>query len=453
MTIKELYRIYKQHPCITTDSRDCPAGSIFLALKGDNFDGNKFAGQALEKGCALAIVDEKEYAQDERFILVDDGLQTFKGLAREHRRQFNIPVIGITGTNGKTTTKELVKAVLSEKYNVLATEGNFNNDVGVPKTLLRLRPEHEIAIIEMGASHPGDIKTLAETAEPTCGLITNVGRAHLQGFGSFEGVVKTKGELYDYLRTREDGLVFLNADNDYLCDMLSDELWVTPYSTDKEKQYECISGEVMEAAPYLKFRWRKPLMELERLQGGDGKSGKETGASTKWHKVQTHLVGAYNIDNLLAAIAVGINFGVDRKQICHALENYVPTNNRSQLVQTEHNRLIVDAYNANPSSMAAALQNFRLMEAPRKMVILGDMRELGEASLEEHQAVVNVLGEMDLDKIWLVGEEFGKTQCDYRRFANVDAVKQALASERPEGYTILIKGSNGTKLFQLPELL
>ena len=444
MDIKELYNIYRQHPCITTDSRDCPEGSIFLALKGDSFDGNQFAAQALEKGCARAIVDEKEVARDERFILVDDCLQTYKDLAREHRRQFNIPVIGITGTNGKTTTKELVKAVLSEKYNVLATEGNFNNDVGVPKTLFRLRPEHEIAIIEMGASHPGDIKTLAETAEPTCGLITNVGRAHLQGFGSFEGVIKTKGELYDYLRSREDGLVFLNADNDYLCDLLNNEdsLWVTPYSTDEEKQYQCISGEVMECSPYLKFRWRKPLMELE-----------ETGNSTKWHKVQTHLVGAYNIDNLLAAIAVGINFGVDRKQICHALENYVPTNNRSQLVQTEHNRLVVDAYNANPSSMAAALQNFQLMTAPRKMVILGDMRELGEASGEEHQAVVDALGEMGMDEVWLVGEEFGKTQCPYRRFANVDEVKTCLAANHIEGYTILIKGSNSMKLYLLPELL
>ena len=472
MNIQELYHIYQQHPCITTDSRDCPEGSIFLALKGEKFNGNHYALQALEKGCAYAIVDEDIATNtipntlNSKLIRVDDCLQTYKDLAREHRRQFHIPVIGITGTNGKTTTKELVKAVLSEKYNVLATEGNFNNDVGVPKTLFRLNKGHEIAIIEMGASHPGDIKTLAETAEPTCGIITNVGRAHLQGFGSFEGVIKTKGELYDFLRSREDGLVFLNADNDYLCDLLSDDdrLWVTPYSTDPEKQYECISGEVIEASPYLKFRWRKPLMELERRQErlrvgeqgsgmGDGTSGMETGASTKWHKVQTHLVGAYNIDNLLAAIAVGINFNVDRKQICHALENYVPTNNRSQLVQTEHNRLIVDAYNANPSSMAAALQNFRLIEAPRKMVILGDMRELGEASQEEHQAVVDELSEMDLTEVWLVGEEFGKTQCPYRRFANVDEVKKVLETECPEDYTILVKGSNGIKLYQLPELL
>lgn len=445
MDIKELYKLYLQHPCITTDSRDCPKGSIFLALKGTSFDGNLFAKAALEKGCAYAIVDNAEIANDKRIILVEDTLQTYKDLAREHRRQFNIPVIGITGTNGKTTTKELIKAVLSEKFNVLATEGNFNNDIGVPKTLFRLTKEHEIAIIEMGASHPGDIKTLVETTEPTCGLITNVGRAHLQGFGSFEGVIKTKGELYDYLRSREDGLTFINADNDYLVDMLTDDMWCTPYSTDPEKQYSCISGEVISCDPLLKFRWRKPIMELE-----------ETGASQKWHKVQTNLIGAYNIDNLLAAIAVGINFGVDRKQIDYALESYVPTNNRSQLVQTASNRLIVDAYNANPSSMAAALENFQMMEVHKdetKMAILGDMRELGEASEEEHQKTVDLLAATGMQNVWLVGEEFGKTHSNYRKFRNVDEVKAEIKKTHPIGHLILIKGSNGTKLFQLPELL
>jgi len=444
MDIKQLYQLYQQHPCITTDSRDCPQGSIFLGLKGGSFDGNKFASQALEKGCAYAIVDEKEVAVDSRYILVENCLQTYKDLAREHRRQFNIPVIAITGTNGKTTTKELVRAVLAEKYNVLATEGNFNNDVGVPKTLFRLNKDHEIAIIEMGASHPGDIKTLAETAEPTCGLITNVGRAHLQGFGSFEGVIRTKCELYDFLRTRKDGLIFLDADNEYLVDQVQDDdpLWVTPYSTDPEKQYSCISGEVVSCDPLLKFRWRRPLMELE-----------EQGASQKWHKVQTQLIGAYNLDNLLAAIAVGINFGVDRKQIDHALENYCPTNNRSQLVQTSRNRLIVDAYNANPSSMEAALDNFRLVESPRKMAILGAMRELGATSEEEHQRLANLIGQSGIDEVWLVGEEFGPTDCPYRKFKDVDEVKAAIAAEQPSGFTILIKGSNSTRLYQLPELL
>ncbi|MBQ8938123.1 MAG: UDP-N-acetylmuramoyl-tripeptide--D-alanyl-D-alanine ligase [Prevotella sp.] len=448
MDIKELYKLYRQHPCITTDSRDCPEGSIFLALKGETFDGNKFALQALEKGCAYAIVDAPELnatssTANPRLIFVEDCLQTFKDLAREHRRQFDIPVIAITGTNGKTTTKELVKAVLSEKFNVLATEGNFNNDVGVPKTLFRLSPKHQIAIIEMGASHPGDIKTLVETAEPTCGLITNVGRAHLQGFGSFEGVIKTKGELYDYLRGREDGLVFLDADNDYLVDMITDEMWVTPYSTDPEKQYSCISGEVVENdTPFLKFRWRKPLMELE-----------ETGESQKWHKVQTQLVGGYNLQNLMAAIAVGINFGVERKAICHALENYRPTNNRSQFVETAHNRLIVDAYNANPTSMMAALENFSRMSGENRMLILGDMRELGADSAKEHQQLVDIIKETGIADVWLVGAEFGKTDCQFRKFADVEAVKGELQQHRPEGRLILIKGSNGTRLYQLPELL
>ena len=366
MNAKELYQLYLQHPQVTTDSRDCPQGSIFIALKGASFDGNKFAKSALEKGCSYAVVDEKEYAEegDERFILVDDCLTTYKELAREHRRQFSIPVIGITGTNGKTTTKELVSAVLAEKYRVMHTEANYNNDVGVPKTLLRLTAEDEIAVVEMGASHPGDIKKLVDYVEPTCGLITNVGRAHLQGFGSFEGVMKTKGE------------------------------------------------------PFLTFSWHV-----------DGQPNV--------YEVHTHLVGTYNMDNMLAAIAVGLHFDVAPQQICHALESYQPSNNRSQLEQTAHNWLIVDAYNANPTSMAAALDNFqRITVKQPKMVILGDMRELGSVSREEHQKVVDMLRKDDFAKVWLVGEEFGKTDCDFRKFKDVE-----------------VKGSNGIKLFQLPELL
>ena len=444
MDIKELYKLYQQHPQITTDSRECPKDSIFLALKGESFDGNKFAASALEKGCSYAIIDEPEYKQDDRFILVDNCLQTFKDLAREHRRQFDIPVIGITGTNGKTTTKELIAAVLSQKYNVLFTQGNFNNDVGVPKTLFRLTKEHEIAVIEMGASHPGDIKTLVETAEPTCGLITNVGRAHLQGFGSFEGVIKTKGELYDFLRSQKDSLIFINADNEYLMDLISDdeEVWLSPYSTDADNQYSCISGEIIACDPFLKFRWREPLMVLE-----------EEGRSTKWHKVQTKLIGSYNIDNLLAAIAVGINFGVDRKKICAALEEYTPSNNRSQMTITEKNHLIVDAYNANPTSMHAALDNFSLIQAEKKMAILGQMGELGEESEKEHRMLVDRLESSGYDEVWLVGDNFKDIACPFRKFHDVEEVKLALKENCPEGFYILIKGSNSNKLFQLPELL
>ena len=469
MDIKQLYKLYQQHPCITTDSRDCPEGSIFLALKGESFDGNKFAVQALEKGCAYAIVDkdltttmttettgytEKKLSElSSRIILVDNCLQTFKDLAREHRRQFDIPVIGITGTNGKTTTKELVAAVLQQKYNVLYTKGNFNNDIGVPKTLFRLTKEHEIAVIEMGASHPGDIKTLVETAEPTCGLITNVGKAHLQGFGSFEGVIKTKCELYDFLRTRKDGLIFINADNEHLMNQIGDddEIWLTPYSTDPDNQYTCISGEIIPPPtggdggghnPYLKFRWREPLMTLE-----------EEGRSTKWHKVQTHLIGSYNIDNLLAAIAVGINFGVERKKICEALENYVPSNNRSQMTVTEKNHLIVDAYNANPTSMQAALDNFRRMEVPHKMAIIGQMGELGAESEPEHRRLVTDLEASGFEEVWLVGDNYADITCPFRKFHDVEEVKTAIREHQPQDRYILIKGSNSVKLFQLPELL
>jgi UDP-N-acetylmuramoyl-tripeptide--D-alanyl-D-alanine ligase len=443
MDIKELYKLYQQHPCITTDSRNCPEGSIFLALKGASFDGNQYALSALEKGCAYAIIDNPEYKKDDRIILVNDCLQTFKDLAREHRRQFDIPVIGITGTNGKTTTKELIRSVLSECYNVMATEGNFNNDVGVPKTLFRLNEDHDIAVVEMGASHPGDIKTLVETAEPTCGLITNVGRAHLQGFGSFEGVCKTKGELYDFFRSHE-GPVFVNRDNEHLMEMVNSKLSNGKsldiyYYGQSDNPDILIRGEVISCAPFLKFRWRE--------------QDNEAGYTGDWFTVQTHLIGAYNLDNMLAAITIGYVNNIPFKQINHALENYVPTNNRSQLTETEKNHLIVDAYNANPTSMKAAIDNFRLMEVSPKMAILGMMGELGEVSQEEHQKIISLLEEAHFDEVWLVGAEFQKANSPFRTFANVDEVKTAIAGKQPQNHYILIKGSNSVKLFQLPELL
>ena len=453
MDIKELYKLYQQHPCITTDSRNCPEGSIFLALKGASFNGNLFAVQALEKGCAYAIVDEESEelrVNGEKFatvhnynpfIKVDDCLQTFKDLAREHRRQFEIPVIGITGTNGKTTTKELIRAVLTESYEVMATEGNFNNDVGVPKTLFRLNDDYDIAVVEMGASHPGDIKTLVETAEPTCGLITNVGRAHLQGFGSFEGVCKTKGELYDFL-VAHDCPIFVNRDNEHLMEMLKARSSGTTdiyYYGQSDNKDILIRGEVVSCAPFLKFRWRE--------------QDHDAGYVSEWMEVETNLIGAYNLDNMLAAITIGYVNNVPFDSINHALANYVPTNNRSQLTKTERNNLIVDAYNANPSSMKAAIDNFRLVEAPHKMAILGMMGELGDVSAEEHRKVVQMLEESKFDEVWLVGEEFVKTPSPFRTFANVEEVKQQLAAQQPEGMTILIKGSNSTHLYELPPLL
>lgn len=439
MELSELYKLYQQHPLITTDSRDCPEGSVFFALKGESFDGNRFAKAALEKGCAYAVIDEREFAEEGngRLILVDNVLTTFKELAREHRRRFDIPVIGITGTNGKTTTKELIAAVLGEKYNVMYTRGNFNNDVGVPKTLFSLRPEHEIAVVEMGASHPGDIKALVDYVEPTCGLITNVGRAHLQGFGSFEGVKRTKGELYDFLESHN-GLLFLNESNPDLMEMAAQRDFgrIISYGRDEGGNVE---GEVIDCSPFLNFRWR------QHLHAGQ--------IPANAYEVETHLIGAYNLDNMLAAIAVGLHFGVSPAQINHALGHYIPSNNRSQLETTEHNRLIVDAYNANPSSMAAAIDNFKLMKAERKMAILGDMLELGAVSDEEHQKTVDALAAAGIKEVWLVGEEFGKTHTAFRKFKNVDEVKAAIAAHRPENYYILIKGSNGIHLSQLPELL
>lgn len=431
METAELYKIYQKCGVITTDSRDCPAGSLFIALKGASFNGNKFALQALEKGCAYALVDEAEYATDKRCILVDDCLSAYKMLARHHRRMFNIPVIGITGTNGKTTTKELVAAVLSEKYNVLYTQANFNNDVGVPKTLLRIAPEHEIAVIEMGASHPGDIKTLVETVEPDFGLITNVGRAHILGFGSFEGVIKTKGELYDFLRGKKDSEVFIDADNKYLAG-IADGLKLTKYGMTEQEGLD-VRGEVISCAPFLKFRWK--------------------GCDTEWHTVQTQLIGSYNITNMLAAITIGRRFGVSAESISKALESYKPSNNRSQLTVTEHNKLIVDAYNANPTSMMAALKNFRDMEVSPKMAILGSMGELGDVSTDEHQKIVDFIEENHLDNVWLVGEEFEKIDCSLRKFHDVEQVKEEIKKKQPQGYYILIKGSNSQKLFQLPECL
>ncbi|MBR5638968.1 MAG: UDP-N-acetylmuramoyl-tripeptide--D-alanyl-D-alanine ligase [Muribaculaceae bacterium] len=438
MNIQELYAFYQQHPVVTTDSRDCPEGSIFIALKGESFDGNKFAVQALEKGSALAVVDDEQVYDEfmamplegKRMVLVPDSLQAFKDLAREHRRQFTIPIVGITGTNGKTTTKELVRIVLAQKFNVMATEGNFNNDVGVPKTLLRLSPEHEIAVVEMGASHPGDIKTLVETAEPTCGLITNVGKAHLQGFGSLEGVIKTKGELYDNLATRDGSVIFVNADNKYLMGILPQGVKAEKYSQHQDAD---VLGEIVACDPFLRLRWKS--------EGGE------------WHEVATHLIGSYNLDNVLVAVTVGLHFGVDPSAINVAIAGYVPSNNRSQLTETGRNHLIVDAYNANPTSMAAAIDNFSLMQVSPKMAILGDMRELGDSSHQEHVAVVEKLKQCSFDEVWLVGSEFDAVDCDYRKFADVEAVKAALTAEPVSGRFILIKGSNGIKLFQLPQLL
>ena len=451
MEMKELYELFLQHPTITTDSRDVPEGSMFFALKGDTFDGNAYAISALEKGAAYAVIDEKEYAKEsnDRLILVEDVLTTLQQLAKYHRVHLGTPIIGITGTNGKTTTKELISAVLKKKYNVLYTQGNFNNHIGVPKTLLQLTKEHDIAVIEMGANHPGEIKTLVEIVLPDFGIITNVGKAHLLGFGSFEGVIRTKGELYDFLRTIQ-GTAFINNDNPHLLG-ISNGLKLVKYGQ-KDAKDLLVKGELVECNPFLKFEWQTSSTLTPQLSTVNCQLST---VNCQLSTVQTRLIGSYNLDNALAAACIGTFFNVPATDISAALEEYTPSNNRSQLTITQDNKLVVDAYNANPTSMRAALDNFRLIKAEHKMCILGQMGELGDVSEEEHQKVIDLLGDCGFEKVWLVGENFAKTAhpAHYRLFANVEEVKAAIATEKPQGYLILIKGSNSNKLVQIVELL
>ena len=355
-------------------------------------------------------------------------LAALQELAAYHRKAWGKTVLQITGTNGKTTTKELISAVLSEGKNVLYTEGNLNNHIGVPLTLLRIKPEHDIAVIETGANHPGEIADLCRIVEADYGLITNVGRAHLEGFGSFEGVKQTKGELYDDLHKRGKKL-FLNAFDEDLLQMAQSRefvLW--------EDALPYVEGRVSEATPFVEMQWRAE-------------------DDAPWHTVKTNLIGAYNIANLRAAVTIGLHFGITPEQINHALEAYKPTNSRSELREVGNNRLIIDAYNANPSSMKAALTNFSFFGDKHKMVILGDMRELGAESLEEHRRIVGQLQGMELERIWLVGSEFEKVAEEGMCvFKDVEEVKAALKAEPISDSTILIKGSNGTKLYQLPEV-
>jgi len=427
MEVKEIYSIFQKCTGVTTDSRKCGPGLMFFALKGERFDGNEFVRGALEQGCPYAVMDNKDLydAQDPRMILVDNVLVTLQQVAALHRRTLGTPVIGITGTNGKTTTKELTNAVMSTTYNVLCTQGNLNNSIGVPLTVFGLKPEHEYAIVEMGASHPGDIKELVEVSQPDYGLITNVGKAHLLGFGSFEGVKRTKGELYDWLR-EHNGTAFVNRDNEHLQHMCAG-LPVIEYGKPGRERL-LVEGEVLECNPFVKFRWRS--------------------TNGSWHTVQTSLIGAYNVDNALAAITIGLKFGVPEDKASDAVAGYQPQNNRSQLTKTERNSLVVDAYNANPTSMAAALENFSMIKAQDKMLILGDMRELGEVSESEHRHIVELLKEKGFTSVWLVGGEFAKAAqgSGFRLFADVDAVNEALRIEPLSGYSILIKGSNSIGL-------
>ena len=446
MQIIEIYNKFKECGSVTTDTRTLKGGEMFFALKGENFDGNEYALKALEAGARYAVVNADSAAAasgDPRLVVVEDTLKTLQELARWHRSMTFVDgkpltVVALTGTNGKTTTKELIRAVLSTKYVVTATEGNLNNSIGVPLTLLKIDSKTQIAVVEMGASHPGDIKELVDIALPNYGLITNVGKAHLLGFGSFEGVMATKGELYDYLRRTSDK-VFLNVDNPYLCRMASER----NLQSDPERPYSLVIpyGLDYQGFKVLPSDAEHPFLRISIPCNSE--------LAEESHVIDTNLVGSYNADNVMAAIAVGQQFGISFEDAVKAVEAYVPSNNRSQMTRTERNVLIVDAYNANPTSMAAALDNLASVVADRKVALLGDMLELGEDSGKLHAEVVARLSEMNLALVCLVGGEFSKVCAGNDRmhcFDTSDALAEWLAANPVDGATVLIKGSRGTRM-------
>lgn len=436
--MENIYEKFLESSGVSIDSRNCPKDAMFVGIKGANFDGNLFVEKALELGCKYAITDNPEIGVgNPNIIHVEDSLKTLQDLACYHRCKFNIPVIGITGTNGKTTSKELISTVLCKEYNVLYTQGNLNNHIGVPLTLLRLNRSHNIAVVEMGANHPEEIAFLCKIARPNYGIITNVGKAHLEGFGSFEGVKKTKGELYDWI-AGVDGKIFLHADNPHLVKMAGD-LDTIKYG---ESEENFVSGKIISCTPYINVN-----LNLNGNASGESQT----------YEINTQLIGDYNLSNILSAACIGRFFGVMDEDIVSALSEYTPTNNRSQCTLTERNTLIVDAYNANPTSMEAAIKNFSKIEtSDKKVLILGDMKELGGDSEAEHVKVLNQIKSLGFTECYFVGSEFAKvapslgfTQCFY----DVDLLAEHFQSNLIENSTILIKGSNSTKLTKIVDSL
>ena len=436
--MENIYEKFLESSGVSIDSRNCPKDAMFVGIKGANFDGNLFVEKALELGCKYAITDNPEIGVgNPNIIHVEDSLKTLQDLACYHRCKFNIPVIGITGTNGKTTSKELISTVLSKEYNVLFTQGNLNNHIGVPLTLLRLNRSHNIAVVEMGANHPKEIEFLCKIARPNYGIITNVGKAHLEGFGSFEGVKKTKGELYEWI-AGVDGKIFLHTDNPHLVKMAGD-LDTIKYG---EAGDNFVSGKIISCTPYINVN-----LSLNGNASGESQT----------YEINTQLIGDYNLSNILSAACIGRFFGVMDEDIVAALSEYTPTNNRSQCTRTERNTLIVDAYNANPTSMEAAIKNFSKIEtSDKKVLILGDMKELGEDSEAEHIKVLNQIKSLGFTECYFVGSEFAKvapslgfTQC----FSDVDLLAEHFQSNLIENSTILIKGSNSTKLTKIVDSL
>lgn len=423
MTIEQLYQLYKESPFISTDTRNIITNSLFFALKGEKFNANQFAAQALDAGARFAIIDEVAYAIDDRYILVYDVLSTLQALATYHRQQLTIPIIGITGTNGKTTTKELLYAVLSTQYKTFATKGNLNNHIGVPLSILAIDDTIEIAIIEMGANHQGEIAFLSAIAAPTHGLITNVGKAHLEGFGSFDGVKIAKGELYDYLKAHE-GVLFLQGDNAYLVEMEQQRAikQVVRYGFSDSNT---IVGKLVSANPLLTVAWR--------LQN-----------ESSFETIATQLTGSYNTENILAAAAVGHFFGLTTRLINQGISAYTPTNNRSQIARTAKNVVIADYYNANASSMAAALDNIAVIEATQKAIILGDMFEMGEESFAEHKKLVAAALQIPTVRTIFVGKAFFAHRTDAAEFYETTAAaREALVAQPIVDSTILLKASRG----------
>lgn len=431
-SIESLYQHYLKHPIICTDTRSISNGCLFFALKGDKFDANTFAAQAISEGAAYAIIDNEAYRYDNRYILVDDVLTALQDLARYHRSQLNIPVVGLTGSNGKTTTKELINAVLSQKYNTFATKGNLNNHIGVPLSILSLNEQTEIAVIEMGANHQKEIEFLCGIAQPTHGLITNIGMAHLDGFGGFEGVKKGKAELFAYLKNNE-GIAFINRNNPYLLEM-SEKAGlhkIVYYGSDSN---QTISGKLLKTDPFIELMW----------------SNEEGSFQT-----EVHLTGAYNFENILAAICIGQFFEVDHDAINAGLSGYQPKNNRSQITKTATNTVICDFYNANPSSMAAALTNIALLNSTHKTVIIGDMFELGEESDEQHQLIIAQAEKLDIQTLIFIGKHFYNVKQAHKGlFFNTPAEAQTFLTENPVSNSlVLLKGSRGMALEQLLPLL
>jgi UDP-N-acetylmuramoyl-tripeptide--D-alanyl-D-alanine ligase len=437
-SVTKLHELLAQGKGICIDSRQGASNSIFFALKGKFFDGNRFALNALENGCQLAVVDDPSYKNQQGCLLVENAFETLQQLANYHRLGFNIPVIGITGSNGKTTTKELVYRVLAMKFVTHATQGNLNNHIGVPLTLLSYNSPLEMAVVEMGANHVGDIKQLCNIAQPTYGIITNIGKAHLEGFGSVENIAKGKGELYDHIRN-SNGIIFINNDHQVLVNMSGG---INKVTFGKGEQNH-VTARIIEDFPFVKISFR--------TNGDFGKARAGTQG-----EINSNLTGAYNAENILAAATIGLYFGVEPQKIIQAIESYEPTNSRSQIINTQANVLIMDAYNANPTSMQAALENFHQFNDLPRIAILGDMLEMGNSSDSEHRAIAETASKQGNKLVIFVGPEFGKTVVADEHniaFANSDDAAQWLKQNPLNGYRVLIKGSRGIKLEKLIEYL